>query len=105
MGKYLVTARYSAEGAKALLEQGGSARVAAATAAAESLGGSVEAIYFAFGKDDFFGIVDMPDEESIVALALAAGAGGTSVRTTVLLTAEQVDAAAQKSMSYTPPGS
>jgi uncharacterized protein with GYD domain len=35
-----------------LVEEGGSGRVAAATAAVESLGGSVEAFYFQFGRDD-----------------------------------------------------
>jgi hypothetical protein len=50
-------------------------------------------------------VADLPDNESAAALAIAVGASGAvGIRTTVLLTPEEVDAAARKSVSYTPPG-
>ena len=48
----------------------------------------------------------MPDNESAAAVALAVNAAGlAATKTTVLLTPEEVDAAAQKSVGYRPPGS
>ena len=49
MPKYLVHAGYTPEGVQGLLSDGGSSRREAAIAACESLGGTVEAFYFAFG--------------------------------------------------------
>ena len=37
------------------------AREAAAQDAAKSVGGNVESLYYAFGEQDLYGIVDMPD--------------------------------------------
>ena len=48
MPKLLVNASYTAEGAKGLLAQGGTARVEASRAAIESVGGTMESFYFAF---------------------------------------------------------
>jgi uncharacterized protein with GYD domain len=46
----------------------------------------------------------LSDNESAAAFALAVGeAGGASVRTVVLLTPEEVDAAAKRSVEYRPP--
>ena len=62
-------------------------------------------MYYAFGDDDVFLIVDVPDNVSAAAASLAVGASGAvSIKTTVLLTAEEIDAAAQKSVVYQPPG-
>jgi hypothetical protein len=50
-------------------------------------------------------IKDGPDNASAAAPSLVVGAtGAASVKTTVLLTPEEVDAAAHKSGKYTPPG-
>ncbi len=50
-------------------------------------------------------IVDLPDNEAVAALALTVNAaGGATVKTTVLLTPEQVDEAAKRSVDYRPPG-
>lgn len=106
MPKYLLEVRYTQEGLKGVVAKGGSARVAAATAAAESAGGSVEAFYFAFGETDVYVIADFPDNASAAALALTVGAaGGAAVRTVPLLTPDEVDRAANASVSYRPPGS
>ena len=73
---------------------------------AESVGGQLDAFYFAFGDRDAYVIVDLPDNESATAVALTVNAaGGASVKTSVLLTPEEVDAAAQRSVDYRPPGS
>ena len=61
MSKYLITGSYAAEGVKGLMQEGGSKRLAAATAAIESVGGSIDSFYYAFGTDDVVGICDFPD--------------------------------------------
>lgn len=74
--------------------------------AVEALGGSLDAVYFAFGDADAYLIVDLPDNVSAAALAMAVNASGVvSGKTTVLLTPEEVDEAAKKSVDYRPPGS
>jgi uncharacterized protein with GYD domain len=106
MPKYLLEVNYTLEGLKGVVAKGGSARKAAAAAAAKSAGGKVDAFYFAFGGTDVFVIADMPDNEAAAALALTvSAAGGASVRTTVLLTPDQIDAATGRDVRYKPPGS
>ena len=105
MAKYLVQGRYTVEGHKGLLKNGGSLRRQATVKAMESVGGRVEAFYFAFGADDFVIIVDAPDNVSAAAVALdAAASGAVESRMTVLLTPEEVDQATKKSVAYRPPG-
>jgi uncharacterized protein with GYD domain len=105
MAKYLLEVKYTQDAIKALKADGGSARLAAATAAAESVGGTIEAYYFAFGGTDVYAIGDFPDDVSAASLALTvAAAGGVTVKTVVLLTPEEIDEAAAKSVSYSPPG-
>ena len=105
MAKYLLEATYTVSGAQGLMGEGGSSRRAAVTQLVESLGGTVEAFYFAFGDSDFVLIADFPDSASAVAASLTAGAaGGIGVKTTVLITAEEVDEAVQKRGSYRAPG-
>lgn len=105
MPKYLLEVTYTLEGVKGVVAKGGSARRAAAQAAAESLGGTLESFYFAFGKTDVVTVADMPDNAAMAALALSVtAAGGATVRTVVLLSPEDIDAATQKKVIYTPPG-
>jgi len=69
------------------------------------MGGTLEGYYFAFGEYDSFVIVDLPDNVSTTALALIVNASGAvKVKTTVLLTPEEVDKATKKSVDYRPPG-
>jgi uncharacterized protein with GYD domain len=106
MPKYLLEVEYTLDGVRGVLAKGGSARRAAATAAAKSAGGKLESFYFAFGGTDVYVIADMPDNASAAALALTVTAGGgANVRTVVLLTPDEVDAATQKDVRYKPPGS
>ena len=105
MPKYLLEVSYTSEGAKGVLKDGGSKRRAAAKALVESVGGKLEAIYYAFGDTDVFAIADMPDAVSAASAAMTLGASGAvTCKTRVLLTPEEIDSAVKKSASYTPPG-
>ena len=60
---------------------------------------------FAFGADDFFIIAETPDNVKAAAGALiAAASGAVTVKTTVLLTPEEVDEVTKISGDYRPPG-
>ena len=105
MPKYLITGSYTAEGARGLLKEGGSGRRAATEQLVASVGGKLEAYYFAFGSDDFYVIADLPGNVEAAAGALqAAASGAIGTRTIVLLTPEEVDAAIRLTPSYRPPG-
>ncbi|MDH3753037.1 MAG: GYD domain-containing protein [Acidimicrobiia bacterium] len=105
MAKYLVKGNYVGNGIAGLLQDGGTARRDAATAAIESLGGTVESFYFAFGDTDVIAILDVPDEASAIALSLLINASGAvSLSLTPLISPETVDAASKLSPSYRPPG-
>ena len=105
MAKYLVRGNYTPEGLKGLMKDGGSGRRAAVEKAMASVGGSVDAFYFAFGDTDVFLIVDFPDTVSATALALTAAAAGTvTLSTTPLITPDEVDAAVKKTVAYAKPG-
>jgi len=105
MPKFLLEVNYTLTGVRGLLAEGGSAREAAARAAAESLGGTVDTFLFAFGDTDVFVVADMPDNAAAAAMALAVSAGGgATTKTIALLTTAEVDAAAAKQVGYRPPG-
>lgn len=105
MGKYLIQGNYVGDGVTGLMSEGGSKRRDAARAAIESVGGTMESMYYAFGDTDVFGVCEFPDDASATALSLLINSSG-SVRVTLtpLMTPEDVDAAAAKSPSYRPPG-
>ena len=105
MPKYLLDVSYTLDGVKGVVAKGGSAREAAARDAAKSVGGSLDAFYFAFGGVDAFVIAELPDDVSAAAMSMAVGASGTSSATTVkLLTPEDMDKAAKVAVAYRPPG-
>ena len=105
MPKYLFQGSYTQEGVKGLLEEGGSKRREAAEQIIKSVGGTLEAYYFAFGDNDFYVIVDMPDNVSTTAASLFVNvSGAVNIKTVVLLTPEEVDEAIKKSVDYRPPG-
>ena len=104
MPRYLFVGTYTPQGAKGVLAAGGTARRAAIETMVSSLGGRVESFYFAFGSDDVYTIVELPDARTATAIALTVnGSGAISLRTVVLMTPEEVDAAAQVHPDYTPP--
>ncbi len=105
MAKYLFQGSYTEEGLKGLLKEGGSKRREATEQLVKSIGGTLEAYYFAFGDNDFYLIVDAPDNVSATAGSLVANASGAvKVKTVVLLTPEEVDQAVKKTVDYRPPG-
>jgi uncharacterized protein with GYD domain len=105
MPKYLLEVSYTLDGIKGLSAEGGSARVAAVTAATEAAGGKIESFYFAFGDKDAYVIVDYPDAVTAAGAVLAVtAAGGARVRTVVLLTPAEVDAGVRMESAYRPPG-
>lgn len=105
MAKYLIQGNYVGGSAKGLLKDGGSSRRAAIKRLVSSIGGKVEAFYYAFGETDVFVIADLPDNVTAAALSLNINAtGAVAVKVTVLLTSEEIDEAAKKTISYRPPG-
>ncbi len=105
MAKYLVKASYSVEGARGIKKDGGSARRTAVQNMVQGLGGKLECFYFTFGEPDAFAIIDVPDAVSVAAMSLTVNSViGAHVSTTVLITPEEMDQAAKKSVSYRPPG-
>ena len=105
MPKYLVQARYTTEGIKGLIRDSASGRRADVQAAVNALGGKVEAFYYVFGDDDVVMIVDLPNNIKAAALGLTtSGSGAVRVRTTPLLTVEDVDQALEIQTQYRAPG-
>ncbi len=107
MPKYLLHGTYNLVGARGLLKEGGSSRKSHISEIITYLGGRVESFYYAFGCDDVYAIVELPDNVSAAALSLAFGSGGGfRADTVVLLTSEEIDRAAAKvaSIGYRPPG-
>ncbi len=105
MPKYLFQATFVGEGLKGLLKEGGSKRRETVEQMIKGMGGTLEGYYFAFGEDDSFVIADLPDNVSTAAIALIVNASGAvKVKTTVLLTPEEVDQVTKKSVDYRPPG-
>jgi uncharacterized protein with GYD domain len=105
MPKYLISGTYTADGARGVLKEGGRRRREATEKLLKSVGGSLEAYYFAFGGDDFYLIADLPSNTAAAAGSLTAAAtGAVGVRTIVLLTPEEVDAATKLTPTYRPPG-
>jgi uncharacterized protein with GYD domain len=105
MPKYLYQGSYTEEGLKGLLKDGGTKRMEVTKKAVESLGGTMEAYYFAFGDNDFYLITDTPDYVSAITGSLVANASGAvKVKVTVLITPEEVDQAVKKTMDWRPPG-
>jgi uncharacterized protein with GYD domain len=106
MSRFLFQASYSADGIKGVLKDGGTGRRAAVEAAVKSLGGKLEGFYFAFGETDVYVLVDGIDNATAAAFSMGVGSSGSlsRLKTTVLMTAEEIDQAGKKTLSYRPPG-
>ena len=105
MALYLLRGSYTAEGTKGLLKDGGTKRRAVVQGMLEQAGGKLHALYYALGEDDVVAIAEIPDQTTAVALSLAVNASGAvQLKTTALLTPEEIDAAAKKSIGYRAPG-
>ena len=105
MPKYMIVATYSADGIKGVLREGGSARQTLIADIAKNLGGSLDAFYFAFGEDDVYSIVDLPDNVTAAAMAMNISAAGlVRCEVKVLLSPEEIDKSARTRMWFRPPG-
>ena len=105
MARYLFTARYASDGIGGIVSAGGTARRTAVETMAASVGGRVESFDFAFGGDDLYTACSSRPTGRAAAVGLAANSSGVvSVRTVVLVTPEEIDAAAAQTVNYTPPG-
>jgi uncharacterized protein with GYD domain len=105
MPRYLFRGTYSREGAQGLLSEGGTRRRDAVAHLVQSLGGRLEGFYYALGETDLFMIVELPGNSAAAAASLIVAASGAGRwRTTVLLSAEEMDAAAWRDASYRAPG-
>ena len=105
MPKYMLQASYTHSGAQGLIKDGGSKRLEVIRGAAASVGGAVEAAYWAFGDDDFVGIFELPSNAAAAALSLTVAAtGAVGTKTTVLMSAADIDEAVKLHPSYRAPG-
>ena len=105
MAKFLIRANYKPEGVKGLMKEGGTGRRKAVEGMTAAWGGKVEAFYYAFGDADAILIIDAPDNVTAAAVSMAVNASGlVSTVTMPLLTPEEIDQAAKKSVTYRAPG-
>jgi uncharacterized protein with GYD domain len=105
MAKYLVQFSYTEAGLKGLMKDGGSKRREVVDQLAKSLGAKLEAFYYAFGDYDGIAIFDGTDNVGMTAASLTVNVSGAAkIKTTVLLTPDEVDQAVKKTPSYRPPG-
>jgi uncharacterized protein with GYD domain len=107
MPKFLFIGTYTDEGLAGLQGDGAVSRRAAVEELVAEAGGTVEALYWAFGVDDVYCLVDLPGTVAAGAVTLAIGmSGGLRLRTIVLETADDVDAALRgaAALRYRPPG-
>jgi uncharacterized protein with GYD domain len=105
MAKFLFEASYGPQGVQGLARDGAAHRRATVESTVTALGGHVEAFYYAFGDVDAYLIIDLPDNIAASALSLAVNqSGAVSIKTTVLLSADEVDQAIARKVDYRPPG-
>lgn len=105
MKKYLIKGTYTSDGIKGLIQEGGAGRKMAVEKMLNGAGGKMESFYFAFGEDDVYVIVELPDDIAAAAVALRVNAAGlVKISTTLLLSPDDIDAATKKTVSYRAPG-
>jgi uncharacterized protein with GYD domain len=105
MAKFLIEANYSPEGLRGLAKDKASGRKAAIEKSLAALGGRLESIYYALGDHDVYVLCDFPDNASAAALSVAASATGlVRIKTTALLSVDEVDTALTKAVAYRAPG-
>jgi uncharacterized protein with GYD domain len=105
LARYMLCASYTTEGIKGVLKDGGTGRQDAVGKLLAELGGSLESFYFAFGDDDVYVTAEIPDNVTAAAIAMAvASSGAVRVKTTVLLTPEEIDRATHTTVKYRAPG-
>ena len=105
MAKYMAQFSYTKDGLQGLIKEGGTKRREATEQLVKAMGGKLEAYYFAFGDYDGIAIFEGPDNINAAAVSMVVNASGAvSVKTTVLLTPEEVDKAVKMGVPYRAPG-
>lgn len=104
MPKFLIQANYTAEGLQGALSEGFQSRMDTVTGMIQGVGGTVEALYFAYGDHDVIAIVDGPEEAAIALSLVINASGAVELSTTPLVTIEQMDAARGQLPDFRPPG-
>ena len=105
MPKFLIEASYTAEGLKGLQKDKASGRTQSIKNALKSVDGQLECVYWCLGEWDVILIAELPNTVAASALATSVSASGlVRTKTTALLTAQEIDAALGKSISYQAPG-
>ena len=109
MALYLFRFSYTAEAWKALTENPQDRRDMLASRIFGTFGGHLQGFWYAFGDQDGFALVELPDNVSAAAASVAVSATGSfrSLETTVLLTPDEMVEAMEKasSFAYAKPGS
>jgi uncharacterized protein with GYD domain len=106
MIKFLIKGSYTSEGVKGLLKVGGTNRKQAVEKMIKDLGGKMEAFYYALGDTDVYVIAEVPDTNTVTAIALTVNSIGlVSISTTILVSPEEIDKATKISVGYRAPGS
>lgn len=105
MPSYLVQVSYSVEALDAMMKNPQD-RTESVKKAVKKLGGRLVNAWFCFGDYDIVVVLEMPDNTSAAAFAIAIGAGGScrSVKTTPLLGVSEAMNAMKKAATsgYTP---
>lgn len=108
MPRYLIQASYNQGGISDLVRNPQD-RAAALRPVVEGMGGKLESFDYALGEYDVVAIVDLPDNVTAAALAMAVGAGGAlrDYKTTALVSMSEAMEAMRKASGagYRPPGS
>jgi uncharacterized protein with GYD domain len=98
MAIYMYQAAYTAESWAAQVKKPQNRVEAVGRQACEAVGGKLLGGWYCFGDYDLIIIVDVPDNESMSAIALAIAAGGAvkSAKTTVLMSGDEAVAGMKK---------
>jgi uncharacterized protein with GYD domain len=98
MPLYMYEAAYTAESLAVQLKNPQNRADAVGRAACEAVGGKLVGSWYCFGDYDLIIIADVPDNESMAAIALAIASGGAvkSAKTTVLMSGVEAVAGMKK---------
>jgi uncharacterized protein with GYD domain len=103
MPLYMYQAAYTAESIAAQLKSPQNRVETVGRTACEAVGGKMVGGWYAFGDYDVVLIADVPDNESMTAIALAFAAGGAlkAAKTTVLMSGAEAMAGMKKAEAVT----
>jgi uncharacterized protein with GYD domain len=105
MAKYLFQITFTESGLQGVLKEGGYKQRENIETAIRSLDGWLEVMYFSFGEVDLYVVTELPDNVSASAFSMiATSVGAAKVKTTVLLSPEEIEKATKKTMNYRPLG-